>query len=225
MTFLELVRRLQQESDGSSGSIDSVLGQRGEAKRFVDWVASSYQEIQERRDNWLFLRGDAQFNTTIGQRDYTPVQAGVTDFARWRIDTFRNWRVSSGVTSETFMTDMDYPYFRDRYMFASFRTEDGQPIAVSQSPDKKLLLGPIPDDVYTVVGEYMKVPHVMVNDTDEPVIPSRFHMLIVYRAMMHYGMFESASEVVQRGNAMYREMLHRLEMDQMPDATYGCPLA
>ena len=50
-------------------------------------------------------------------------------------------------------------------------------------------------------------------------------MMIVYRAMMFYGGYESAPEVYQRGEAEFKRLMSRLDIDQLPTLVSGPPLA
>jgi hypothetical protein len=63
--------------------------------------------------------------------------------------------------------------------------------------------------------------------TDAPpdVFPTRFHMAIVYRAMMSYGGYESAPEVYQRGEFEFKRLMNRLHIDQLQTLVSGPPLA
>jgi len=43
----------------------------------------------------------------------------------------------------------------------------------------------------------------------------------VWRALRHYGMFESAPEVVMRADAAYNEIMLRMTLDQSPQIVVG----
>ena len=49
-------------------------------------------------------------------------------------------------------------------------------------------------------------------------------MAIVWRALRHYGMFESAPEVVMRADSNYNEIILRMTLDQSPEIVVGPPL-
>ena len=96
------------------------------------------------------------------------------------------------------------------------RSTQSRPVSWAVAPDHSLVLGPVPNDVYTVVGEYFKEPTMMSADTDTSAIPSRYQMVIVYRAMMKYAPYEAAGEIYQAGKDEYRKMLDALEINQLP---------
>jgi hypothetical protein len=83
---------------------------------------------------------------------------------------------------------------------------------IAIGPDDSLNLGPPPTAGYTVTADYYVAPTAMDADDDEPTgLPLPFHMLIVYLAMTYYAAYESAPEVLDRGQAGYAPMMRRLE--------------
>lgn len=226
MNKLQLSIRLRQEVGASGTGPTTTLNQVGEMKRLVDWIDQSYLEIQEKRPNWNWMIDSFSFQTVAGQYEYTPTEAGiVATFANWKTDSMRTFLTSAGVGTEQFLSPMAYRDFRDYYLFSTRRTSLAQPLQVAVAPNKNLLLGSPPVDAYTCHGEYYKLPHEMLLDADIPNIPPRFHMIIVYRAMMDYGLFEAAPEVIQRGQSGYDLMMKKLEDDQLMDVELAGPIA
>lgn len=226
MTYLQLCNSLIQKCGISGGSISSVANQVGEALRVVNWIAEAYIQIQLASPTWNWMRSDVSFSTVSNQGSYLPSQAGVTDFANWKTDSFRCYVTSTGVRSEMFLEKMDYDTFRDTYLFGNLRLSYSRPTVISFAPNYSINLGMAPDSTdYTIVGEYFKQPTTLVNSTDTPAMPSQFHNIIVYKAMMMYGMYEAAQEVVIEGANLYNQMLRRLVRDQLPDAESAGALA
>jgi hypothetical protein len=114
-----------------------------------------------------------------------------------------------------------WPYndFRDYYLIGTNRTTYTRPCDITVSPTNSLILGLPPDDVYTVVTEYYKAPTTLSADSDEPAMPARFHMAIVYKAMTYYGLYESASEVLTRGEGLFAQLYDQLLADQIEHVT------
>jgi hypothetical protein len=101
-----------------------------------------------------------------------------------------------------------------------------RPISIAVGPDQSLNMGPPPDGTYTITGDYFVAPSLMVNDTDIPVgLPTRFHLLIVYRAMIKYSGYESAPEVEQRGSMESARMMANLMAVRAPRLHFGGALA
>jgi hypothetical protein len=226
LTYLQMVQMLARRVGVAGTGPTTVVGQSGEAGRLVEWVNASWLDIQEQHEDWDWMRVETQFNTVAGQTIYTPTNCGVAaTLNKWRRDSFRTYIPATGYPSEVFLNFTDYNKFRDVYLFGSLRTSQTRPVIVSIAPDKSVCLGPQPNDVYTVVGEYYTLPLDLVNDTDVPAgIPASFHRLIIYRAMMMYGAYESAAEVYQEGQTEFNRMMMRLEINRQPEMTVGDPL-
>lgn len=282
MTYLELVKRLRQETGVAGDGPSTVIGQSREMKRLCDWIAQSWVEIQEDQNDWLFLRKSVRFNTEygtevlsgdltigcvyeittrvvldfdtvgqlytgtsntagahylitsaatlgvgdsvklVGKQTYTLADIGITDFAQWRNDSFRAYLKSAGIATQIILTQyVDYSAFRDFYLLGSRQLVTGRPLYITVAPDKSLVLGFTPNDVYVTSGEYFRTPQVLTLDSDVPLCPGRFHMAIVYKAMQKYGVYESAPEQVQAGKEGYSLMMSRLVIDQTPPITMG----
>jgi hypothetical protein len=227
MNRLALAIRLRQECGASGTGPVTTIGQVGEMQRLVTWIDNAWLELQDKRPNWNWMIEPFDFLTVPSQYEYTPTDAGIgATFANWKRDTLRTYRADAGVGTEQYLSFWDYNDFRDYYLFSTRRTSLAQPLQFAVSPKKNLLLGSPPDQVYHVVGEYYTLPTEMAADTDEPTgLPARFHMAIVYRAMIDYGMYEAAPEVVQRGQAGWEMMLKKIEDDQLFDIAIAGPLA
>lgn len=219
---MQLCNRMVEKCGISGGALASVAGQSGESARVVSWINEAYAAIQQLRPNWLWMEGNVSFPTVTGKGAYTPSECGITDLGAWHEDSFRAYITSVGVGSETFLGRMDYDRFRDVYLFNNIRLTSGQPISISVGPAKELNLGLSPDSRgYTIVGKYYRDGVELVANTDVPLLPAKYHMLIVYEAMKAYGMYEAASEVLAEGDRQFRRMVKHLENDQLPRMTVG----
>jgi hypothetical protein len=223
MNYLELCKEVRQEAGISGNGPASVLNQVGEMKRIVDWVKKSYREIQIMRPNWNWMRDDFSFNTTADDHDYTPQEAGIAErFHQWDVDTIKSFRTSIGVSNEFELGELLYRQYRKIYL-TGYQSA-GTPIVFSVAPDKKLLLGPKPDGVFTVNGQYWKTPQTLVDDDDIPEMPEQFHEFIVWQALEHYALYESAGEVLVRAQKNIRFYKNRLENSELPDVQMAEPL-
>lgn len=225
-TYLQLCNSLIQKCGISGGSLTTVVGQTGESGRVASWIDEAYTNIQLTEPRWWWMRAPVSFTTVASQGSYTPTDCGLSDFGLWKMDSFRRYVTTTGTSSEQFLTPISYDNYRDTYLFGMMRTSYGDPRYISEGPDRSLNLGLIPGSVgYTVVGEYFKAPTSLTADADMPALPSQYHMLIVYRAMMMYGMYEAANETYQEGMNLYNSMLRRVMRDQMDDVCVGAALA
>jgi hypothetical protein len=228
--YLQLVNRARVECgvSGARTPLVTVQGLTGESARLANWVNSAWGDIQTSREDWQWMRAPVEFNTVTQQQTYSPAQAGIgTTFANWKRDSFRCSSVGQNYSDEQLLNYMDYTTFRNLYQYGNMRTTYARPVVVSIVPgvDKSLGFGSIPDQPYVITGEYYTRPVDLVDDIDVPAIPERFHLLIVYRAMMFYGGYEAAPEVFQRGEVEFKRLMNRLDIDQIPTPVSGPPLA
>jgi len=228
MNFLQLSQRLRQEAGLSGSGPTTVVGQTGMSGQVVDWINTAYIDILSQHTNWLFMQDDFSFDTVASQREYSITETGVTDLEKWKIDDYDSFRIyltSAGVVNEQMLFFLPWSDYRQMYLFGATRTAEGLPGYFSIHPDKSLDFYLVPNAIYTITGEYFKVPAEMTLDASEPIIPSQFHMLIVWRALMFYAGFDAANEKYAAGKSEYNKLLMRLEMDQLPIMTFGAPLA
>ena len=218
MNKLELVQSLKDECDVSGPDLSTTVGLTGELKRLSNWVNQAWNEIQQDHADYEWMRRDMTFHTVAGQAVYgTSTDIALTDFAAWKNDSFRAYLTSIGTVNEMFLQQLSYDAFRDYYLYASRRTTQSRPVAIAIMPNKDLALGLVPNDIYTIVGEYYRTPVALTIDNDVPAMPIRFHMMIVYRAMRKYGLFESAPEIISRADSEYAALLNNLHADQAPE--------
>ncbi len=237
MNFLSLAQRLVLEC-GVSGTLSTTASQTGSLGRIVTWVNQAWQELQTEHDDWDWmlssnlLGAGVSFATVAGQASYPLGTAAgtsgvaVANFGKWARDSFRNYTTSVGVSNEMFLDWVPYDTWRDAYMLGAMRTVQTRPVAFAIGPDKSICLGPPPNALYTVTGDFYVAPTLMAVDTDVPALPdAHFHMAIVYKAMMMYAGYESAPEVFQRGQQGYASLLKELEAKRAPEMSFAGALA
>lgn len=231
MNFLQLAQKLRQKVGGTGTGPATVVAQTGEYLDFVDWTNEAWLAIQTLEANWKWMRKDFSFQTTAGKSFYLPNatagETGITDLAKYHDDdTWRAYKTATGRADESFLVPWHYQTYRDSFDFGLQSTILSKPTVWSvRDRDRAVLLGHTPDDVYTITGQYQKVPTEMAADADEPDMPARFHMLVVYRAMMLYGKYEGAPEVFADGEEEFNKLYAALRIDQLEPVTLGEPLA
>lgn len=216
-TFLELCVDLRREAGISGTGPASVINQTGEMQRVVEWILSAYRYVQNLHPSWLFLQTDFSFQTIAGVSNYTPNAVALPELGSWKTDTLTDYLTATGINAEQFMEYVPWPDFVDAYMTGAPSSTQGIPLVFTVKPDQSLQVWPIPNDVYTVRGEYFKRAQTMTANSDEPIIPAQFQDVIVWRALMLYGAFAAADEKYTHGQNEYKQILARLEMNQLPD--------
>ncbi len=216
----------------------SVVNQTGEFQRIVDNVSQGWQDLQNERQNWDWMRssqllgGGVSFATISGQAEYQlgtgPGTVGVAAdaFASWVKRSFRDQTTTSGVQDQIFLAWISYEAWRNAYSYGAQQTVETRPVAIAVGPNNSICVGPWPTSVYTLTGDYFRAPAIMTTDTDTPTdLPLQFQIAIVWRACWYYGIYKNAPEVVAKGNTRYRQTVRQLANLRVPMVTAGRALA
>lgn len=227
-TRLQLAQRLRRECAMNGTGPTSTVGQVGEYQLLIDWLDDAYRRLQSDKENWQFLRKPCSLPIVSGTATYTPEDMGITDHARWIVDDVRCYLDSKGVVDEQEVYFIEWEIFKRTYLFGSSQLQTGRPIQFTVKPDESLMFWPIPDDSYIVSGEYYMRPvdwsTAADPDTEYPVFPERFHMILVWSALMFYGANYSETDKYAHGQNEYKELYSTLKLDQLPRMTWGQPL-
>lgn len=206
MTFLELVQRLHTQV-GALGNVPStvdVASLRNEDLRMVQWISQANDYVQALWSGWNFLRViDFPIDTVADTRDITaPAMLDRWDLATFKINGDPLEAVEyDGVRADCF--DLDTTNIPSRVVVL---------------PNNNLRFDPIPDTTYNVTADYIRSPVPLVNNDDVSPIPARFHSnVILGRAMVLYGNFENAAEMVQQGQDLFEGYIGQLESSQLPN--------
>jgi hypothetical protein len=237
-TYLNIVNDLAREAgvSGNASSVSAVTSQTGEAKRLVDWVRQAYSDIQNRHPQWRWMRSTFTVNTVASDDTYagtdctdSRLSAAVSRFRRWwpyAEDGSQNVKIyltATGVSDEGYLSFLPWSHFRSIYKIGT--QNNGRPAYFTIDPQNNLVLGPKPDAIYTVTGEYQLSPLNFSANGDTPEFPEHFDDIILYHAMMKYGRWHGALEVFEGGKMEGGRLMRQLEADQLPEILLGEPLA
>lgn len=222
-TFLQLCVSLQELAGVTNSPMTTTSSQTGVNLRVVNWVKNAWIDIQNLHTEWLFLRQDLSFTTSSSQ-SYTTTAMSATTLRRMDNESLRIYLTATGVADEQPLSYMDWETFRNTYLFGT--RQSGRPVCFSVDPATKTLwLNSNPGTGYTIVGYFWRSPVTLSANSDEPAMPSEYHMLVVYRALMKYAGFEAASEAKAEAVENYGPMMSALELNQLPDILMAGPLA
>lgn len=236
MTLLQLTNRAMQECAVAGGPLVTVANLSGEQLRILTWVQQAWTEIQSKHNDWEFMRssnlagGGVSFVPAAGV-PVTPLGTGAgtiglaaANFGKWVAGTFRTYLTSVGTNNETFLDDIGYEEWRNSYMYGALRTVQTRPVAIAPGPAMQLCVGPPTNGLYTVTGDYYWAPTSMTADGDTPTgLPAGYDMVIVYQAMLYYGGYEAAAEVLDRGTIGYSKLMSEMEAKWLPECSFaGC---
>lgn len=236
MNYLELAQMTTQQSGTIQGVLPlTVVGQANRLKQVVDFVKEAYVDIQNAHRMWRWMSSRWTGQTVINQREYvattfTDERDGglITRFSQWG---FRQdgsdiglsfYLTSAGVAEEGPLRWLEPDEFYETQMRGT--QMPGKPQFYSVSLNNKLMLSPLPDDVYTLRGKYRKSPQLLTLDADIPEMPVDFHTIIKDAALSYLEGFDEGPRI-----PVYRlRMLPNwsmLEMHQLPHVKWGEPLS
>lgn len=209
MNYLQLCQRLRQESGIAESGPSQVTGQVGDMKRLVDWINESWVRLQSSRPDWAFMwtTGSLAINAGTSQYSLPATLEAVTPGTLY-LDGSR-------------LADIAYPDYRQHYQ----TLQTGKPTGYSIRPDGALVLNATPDAAYTLSYEGYNKPVAFVSGTDAPNIPDRFHILIVWDALLQYALFDEAPELMQKAQLNYAQLYAELDHDQLPAMEFAGPIA
>ncbi len=231
-TFLELCQDVARESRTLSGTVPStVTDQVGRLLKIVEWTAQAFVDVQNVHAGWRWMQKTYSGDTTASTAKYLPASFGLSDHRDWLRDGMAYgyrphtiYLTATGVSDETELNEISWHQYRTKYDRRA--QTNNRPSEYAISPAGEFCLGAIPDDTYTLQGEYAQAAVRMTADANIPGLPVAHHAIIVWRAIMILA--ESDGDQEQRSAAAlrYTGMLADLSHDQLPRITLGgFPLA
>ncbi len=224
-TYLQLTQDTARESGTVSGTLPtSVAGQSGRLLKFVKWVATAYEEIQNMEDTWRWLRTEFTGEITSGTARYTDASFSLTRWAEWITDenvdglegesALSIYKTATGASDEGPIREIPWNVFTSMYVRGSH--DNVRPVHYAVSPMGELCFGPTPDATYTVRGEYVKGPQTLAENTDTPEMPGRFHDVIYHYALVLMAEHDEAPLHIASNMRRFRQLMDALRRDQLP---------
>jgi len=211
MNFLDLCKALRREAGIAGTGPGSVENQTGKMLDIVQWTADAYKEICAMRPAWKFLRTFKTFVTADGDTNEYDIEDDllITDLARFDEDATRIYLDSTA--DQTRLDWFDWRKFRDRYNVFP----EGRPTVITRvRAGDTIALNRTPDDAYTLTLDYWKIAPALAVNADTPLIPERFHMVIVWYAVMNYAGNEITPEIYSHAKSKYGPLMSSLMLDQ-----------
>jgi hypothetical protein len=209
-----------------SGNPAVLTGLTGRLARCLDWTQEAYREIQRHRPDWGWMR----YDFTGAALENT----GVYEASDWSLTRFRDWRfnatpgadtgwtiylTSEGAADERPLTYAPWETFRALYRRGDPPTD--YPSVFTVDPRGRVMLAPVPDDDYTVTGEYMLGLQSLVLAADIPEMPETFHELIVYKALLLLNESDESAYLEPRVRVRADALMAKLERNALPKITLG----
>lgn len=224
MDYLSLGQNLHREARYAGVAPVTMQGLSGQALDVAEWIKDAWLDIQRMHDgHWRWLWGEFTLSTVASTGSYaygscTDVDSGsaITRFHEWmlndRYDAPKVYLTSQGVATERWLIWTEWEAFKQVYRIGT--QNDAPPVHIAVDPAGRIVLGPTPNDIYTVTGNYWKSPQELSADDDVPECPEHFHKSIVYEALAKYGYANVAQEAVMRANVEGTRLLSALMLNQ-----------
>jgi len=99
----------------------------------------------------------------------------------------------------------------------------GKPVEYTRSPiDDSIIFNPSDMD-YLLTLQYTKVPDVMTVNTSVPVLPIKFHTIIVYKALIGLGSYLGNYDLISKYSLKYSIEIGQLMRSQIPQTFVRTP--
>lgn len=232
MNFLSLCQFTAQWSGkAAAASITSVVAQTGVQLDIVNAVGHSWNNIQTQSNIWQWMR--AEFSGSINAvvppalAKYTAASFGITRFSDWVYDQIgADYRPMTtqdptiGISDERSLIYIEWEEWRSRY--GRGQQTASRPTEWTADPSGMFCLGKPPDRTLTLKGEYFKDAQILAVNGDTPEMPSKYHMLIVWRAALLLMEKDEADQLqYSRYEAKAVALELQLSRDQLPHITIG----
>lgn len=202
---------------GIQGTGPSSVDTTGYDKIFLTLVNSVWRDIQTSKKTWKWMTHEGSFLTQVGKRSYTPAEVfGVSPRLRDYKKDIIYLELSGNYTPIKYIP---YQEWRIRFFKAP---PQGMPFMWSIIPsDNSIVFSCPPDQIYGVYFSYTKTPQRLVSPTDQPEVPSQFHMVIVYAAVASYCSSMGLTALQQEYSQRFTEAYDQMVRDQVPSETFN----
>ena len=196
MNYLRIMQ-LTDMACGLQGDIDTVNNLKDIQVNIAEFVNLAYYDIQVMRDDWKFMQ--RTLVTSVSQINPTILNASV---GKWGKVYYSNREVRF------------VPY--DEYLTSDWTVTSGPPKMYTVVPETNQVIFNNLDRAYQIKARYVVVPDVLEGDSDVPVLPLRFHNILVYKAASDFGSWLGNSEIEDRNMTKYDTLLMQLKRSEIP---------
>tara|TARA_E500000318_G_scaffold1440_1_gene1900 strand:- start:2189 stop:2851 length:663 start_codon:yes stop_codon:yes gene_type:complete len=209
MNYLELINAVLREVN--EVELTAIASSRGIQTSVSDFINKAQRDIINSEVEWPFTVAAGTITTIAGQAEYTkPANSKTIDFDSFTVQ-------ESASTAEKVLKFISFNEYLER-----LNESDTNPNASAQAlpqyvyftPDENIGLSPVPDaSTYTARYYYYATHTDMTAAADVPVIPERFHDVIVNRARYYTHMLRSDTQFSQLALRDYDAGLNRMRVE------------
>jgi hypothetical protein len=219
MNYLEICQRVHRlaQVQGQFGSVVDV----GINREIAQIVSDCWVDIQKFRKDWLFMWKELSFVTEVGREyydmDYLFPVPGTNDLGYFKLVDYRTSMYSKDPDDLKSQPVKFIEYEDFRHSFRNREAGIGNPRWWTYHPASyELQLQGTPDKLYTLTSDYYCLPQVLTENVDVPHINSKWHDLIVYKALADFGIAKSIRGLSTSYDTKYAEEIGQLMREQTP---------
>lgn len=189
--FLQLVQntfrlvRIGQADIGTEPA--DVENQTGKQAEFVFFVQMAWNDIQNEKTGWRFMRKNGTL--TLAQGQTVVLTSAIPDFDMLATATDDRGRFitlySDDVRDEQIVRYVPWQHWQQSYLQRGPRGV-GTPANFTVRPDNSLEFDLEADRPYTINVWYKRTPQTLLVSSDTPIMPARYSMAIVWWAINRY---------------------------------------
>jgi len=207
MDFLTICRRVN-DAVGFQGTVTSVSA-TGYQATLTQAVKDAYEDIQRYRPDWEFMKRDKTVSVGSSANEYTLATlwgSDTPDLATWKYINY-DYKLLRQITYDSYV-------FQDLTSYTA-----GKPNYYAIEPyTQSLLITPV-DTTYSLDIHYIRDIHLLSENSDTPILPTKFHMAIVYGAIMKLSTFIGNQTLYDTHSANHAMILGQLMRDENPAKT------
>jgi len=207
MNYLELTNAVLREIN--EVEVTNIGSTRGIQTSVKDFINTAQRDIINSEVEWPFTVVSQSFSTADGTAEYSrESDAKTIDF-----DSFTVQKSGEAERKLRYLSFNEYLDAKNEIDTNPNTSARAAPDFVYETPDNKIGLSPVPDDTYTVRYYSYQTSTDMSAATDNPVIPERFHDVIVNRARYYAHMLRSDVQFSQLAMRDYTDGLSRMRVE------------
>jgi hypothetical protein len=211
--------------------IDSTTAptiEAGYVKDLVAYVDQAWLDIQlSKGSRWLWMRHRIDYTKALTASVRTLAMSAIDATCERVIpflihDTYPVlYILLKHPTNDTIHRCNFVPYSIFRGYYDRGDRPENRPTRYTVRPDGTLEFDPTPDVAYTVSLDWKHQPTEFSADGSTPDMPSKFHQLIVWWAIIHLMDIEEKGGRYQAADRQYARLNNRLCIEQLPPDDHG----
>lgn len=210
MNFLELAQEVRRGVGMQGSGPSSITGATQIETDMIDSVRDAWLDIQNFRQEWMWMRNTTQFQTSDAKTTYTllDVFGPQYRFKNWIKGTMyayvnSQWRVVRFIEYDTFI------YRQQNNLQSNYPSE------YTIVPWNNSIQMNTPDGLYQIKIDYYKSPQRLTLATDIPEVPDYYHVLIKYHAIAKFTTIVVTQSVQMENAQQYAVLMGALMRDQL----------